>query len=114
MKQHDAEAGDAPLTLLLYPAGQHATELYRDDGVSQAYRRGEYSLIRFTSRQEERRLTVTITPPDDRKNNLKAYAATAPVSVTVDGAVLASWRHADGVLMAALPAGAANVEMSWA
>ena len=113
VKQHDAAPDDGALTLLLYPAGQRSTELYRDDGISRAYLRGEFGLTRFASHQEDKQVTVTIDPPDGRTHSLKACAATAPASVTVDGAPLSGWHYLDGFLTATLPSGAARIEMSW-
>jgi alpha-glucosidase len=38
-----------PLTLEIYPQGKSSFTLYRDDGQSFGYRRGEHTLTRFTS-----------------------------------------------------------------
>ena len=94
VKQHDAEPDDGALTLLLHPAGDHASELYRDDGVSQAYRTGAYTHTRFDNHQRDGRITVTIDPPDGREH----------VVLVHDGERTAT---------AVLSAGAASVEIDW-
>jgi alpha-glucosidase len=114
VKQHDAEVVEERLTLLLYPAEGRTTELYRDDGISQAYRQGAYRHTRFVSRQERQRVTVTIEPAEDEELTLRIHMPSAPGSVTMDGAPGSSWRQADGFLTAVVPAGVARVEVEWA
>lgn len=115
VKQHDAEEpDDGALTLLLYPAhGERSTELYQDDGISQAYRDGSYDLTRFTARQDAGILTLSIDPPGSLVQTLLARATTPPTAMSVDGVPVAEWRHDDGFVTAALPAGAARIEITW-
>jgi alpha-glucosidase (family GH31 glycosyl hydrolase) len=113
VKQHDSEPGGDSLTLRLYPSGARSAELYRDDGISQAYRAGAYQVTRLGSRMSDRQLTVTIDPPDPHAHTLEVFAANRPASVTVDGVELADWRHGDEFLTAALPAQAARIDIVW-
>ena len=94
VKQHDAEPDDGMLTLLLHPAGKHATALYRDDGISQAYQRGGFSLTRFTSCHHGELVTITADPPDSRPHAVRLHGA-------------------GRTAIATLPAGAAQIELDW-
>jgi alpha-D-xyloside xylohydrolase len=56
--QYVDEKPDAPVTLQVYAGGSGQASLYEDDGVTNAYERGEYSRIPVT--YDEKAGTVTI------------------------------------------------------
>ncbi|WP_229415726.1 DUF5110 domain-containing protein [Pseudoduganella armeniaca] len=56
--QYVDEKPDAPLTLKVYTGADGQFSLYEDDGVSEGYRRGEFS--RIALRWDERRRTLSI------------------------------------------------------
>lgn len=113
VKQHDAEPAGDSLTLRLYPDGTRSTELYRDDGISQAYRDGAHRITRFTSESSEGRLTLVVDPPDPQAHSIEVFTPNRPLSVTADGAEVAEWRHDDGALTATLSENATRIEIIW-
>lgn len=56
--QYVDEKPDAPLTLKVYTGADGQFSLYEDDGVSEGYRRGEFS--RIALRWDERSRTLSI------------------------------------------------------
>src|SRR5206468_4947684 len=89
VKQHDAEPATEALTLLLYPGEGRTTELYRDDGISQGYQRGEYRVTRLMTEFSGARLRITFEPPDPHEHTLQLRCTTAPSGLSEDGAALA-------------------------
>jgi alpha-glucosidase len=58
--QHVDEAPTDPLVLNVFPSRECAGALYEDDGVSDAYQRGEYARTRFGCRASGDEIVVTI------------------------------------------------------
>jgi len=49
-----------PLTLEIFPSGRSSFALYRDDGATFAYRRGEYTLTQFNAEESADAVRLTI------------------------------------------------------
>ncbi len=56
--EYTGEKPDAPVTLLVYTGRSGAFTLYEDQGTSQGYRHGEYSLIRLSYDRASGTLTI--------------------------------------------------------
>ncbi len=91
--QHTRDLDAAPLTLNFFPGGAGAFELYEDDGVTEAYTRGDYQTTAIRSAWQGDKLTINI---DGAQGNLPSAPATrtfellvrgveAPSAVSVDG-----------------------------
>ena len=57
--QYTAEATNEPVTLRIYPGADGRYSWYQDDGVSFAYKHGEFSRIDCSWQNSSRRLTLT-------------------------------------------------------
>jgi alpha-glucosidase (family GH31 glycosyl hydrolase) len=62
VKQYTSEKVDGPMTLVVYPGADGAYSLYEDDGVSFAYRRGEWMKTEIRWNDADRRLTLRLAP----------------------------------------------------
>jgi alpha-glucosidase len=84
------EVPEGPLTLRVYPPSGFNKEcsgsLYLDDGVSFAYKRGQYLRIGFTCRLSAQGVIVTVTAPEGsfapwwKLLSVEVYGATKPVA----------------------------------
>lgn len=89
------------LELHLWPPYPAEAQLYEDDGATQAYRQGEYSLTRLTVRQEGSRLRLEISPPSGsfpaqpvrRQLSIHLHRTPAPRRVIVDGKATRAWAY---------------------
>jgi alpha-glucosidase (family GH31 glycosyl hydrolase) len=62
VKQYAQEASSEPLTLRVYPGADGTMSLYQDDGISFAYKKGQFSRIVCTWNDRERILTLKTDP----------------------------------------------------
>lgn len=91
--QYNDEVPLEEVTLLIYPGpGTSRFELYEDDGRTNAYLQGVYSLTGITVARLDDALTVTVSPPrghDDLVPPARRYTAKIkadlPAAVTFDG-----------------------------
>lgn len=60
VKQYTSEVVNAPVTVRIYTGDSGSFELYEDDGISQEYLAGTYSLTRFS--WDNNKKTLSITP----------------------------------------------------
>jgi alpha-glucosidase (family GH31 glycosyl hydrolase) len=92
--QYDGEQLLDEVTLLIYPDGVSSFVLYEDDGISSAYRGGDYAETRFICTVDSAGVTFRINPvqgmpsliPGNRRYTLKLRATHAPRKVTIDDA----------------------------
>ncbi len=54
------------LDLHIWPEGESAFTLYADDGETTAYQQGDFTATRLSCREEDGRLTVSVTPDNGR------------------------------------------------
>jgi alpha-glucosidase (family GH31 glycosyl hydrolase) len=62
VKQYTAESVDAPLTLQIYPGADGHFMVYEDDGVSFAYRTGDWMGLNLNWNDKARRLSIELAP----------------------------------------------------
>jgi alpha-glucosidase/alpha-D-xyloside xylohydrolase len=92
VRQFTDEAVDKPLTLRLHPGADSRFRLYEDDGVSFAYRRGDWMGIDLTWDDRGRRLTLRLAegsrmrPPLERRIEVERVGETSTSSLTFTGA----------------------------
>jgi len=60
IKQYTSEKVEEPVTIRIFTGASGSFELYEDDGISQEYLDGAYSLIRFA--WDNKKSTLSITP----------------------------------------------------
>ena len=60
VKQYTSEVVNAPVTVRIYTGDSGSFELYEDDGISQEYLEGTYSLTKFS--WDNKKMTLSITP----------------------------------------------------
>jgi alpha-glucosidase (family GH31 glycosyl hydrolase) len=129
--QYDGEALLDDVTLLIYPEGESAFELYEDDGASNAYRDGGWAITAIACRAEASRLTCRVAPahgdasliPQGRRYTLQICTAGVPERVELAGRdVLRQrvapgdagwWREDPHFLFVRLPQGPAEVQIIW-
>lgn len=58
VKQYALEKSDGPLSLVVYPGADGDFALYEDDGVTFNYQKGEWSRLRLTWNDQQRRLNL--------------------------------------------------------
>jgi alpha-glucosidase (family GH31 glycosyl hydrolase) len=90
--QHTGERPLDELTLLIYPGGSSRFELYDDDGRSNAYRRGRYTLTPIEQATDAGGVTVRIGEPAGDRSVVEAsrrylieLRLDRPQAVTVEG-----------------------------
>jgi alpha-glucosidase (family GH31 glycosyl hydrolase) len=94
VKQYADEPSDEPTTLVVYPGMDGTSTLYEDDGISFAYRRGEFMRIAMTWEDGARRLTLSLAPnsqmlaPTPRKFNVHVAGFTVTTPVVFAGRVV--------------------------
>jgi alpha-glucosidase len=90
--RNTAEKGWDPLTLEIFPEGRSRFTLYRDDGVSFAYTRGDYTLTTFEVEERDVNLELRIAATNTRflpgKYLAHFHLGRTPLAVRVDGAPL--------------------------
>ena len=92
VKQYTDEPVDVPLTLRIYPGADGRFRLYEDDGVSFAYRRGDWMGIDLAWDDRGRKLSLQLAegsrmrPPLDRRFAVERVGDTTPRSFTFTGA----------------------------
>jgi hypothetical protein len=108
--KNTAEKGWDPLTLEVFPAGKSSFTLYRDDGNTFGYRRGEFTVTQIASDESARAVVLTIDE-SNKKFTPATYVArlhlqSAPTGVTsAGGGTLAhEWSAETRVLSVTLPA----------
>jgi alpha-glucosidase len=105
-----------PLTLEVFPSGRSSFTLYRDDGATFAYRRGESTLTRFACEATGTLVRFTLDEANKRftpaEYRVRLHLRQTPVTVQLDGVVLPaaawSWDLERRVLAVAIRATAAN------
>jgi alpha-glucosidase len=96
--------GEKPITeteMIIYPAGVSSYMLYEDDGLSYAYKKGAFSLTKFTCQASTNVCDITVKreqsgyqPP--RQNYLfKVISSRPPVMVSLDNQSLPFAKSAD-------------------
>ena len=85
VRQYTAQSIDKPTTLKIYSGADGAFALYEDDGTSQDYLEGKYTLTRIT--WNESKQTLTISPGKKGKKLTKNYNRTFNVELIPEGTV---------------------------
>lgn len=97
--------GDIPqdrLILSVFPGADGAFRLYEDDGVTGAYKEGQYEWTEIRTKMEgEDTWTVRIAPvegrcdalPGQRQYEIRLEGSRRPQGVTLDGAEAAGWTY---------------------
>jgi alpha-glucosidase len=81
-----------PLRVLIAPAADSASSLYEDDGLSLAYRKGEFMKRQFHQTRDANQVTVDISAPEGafhpakRDLILELWSEQEPKTVTEQGA----------------------------
>jgi alpha-glucosidase/alpha-D-xyloside xylohydrolase len=94
VKQWTGEESQAPLTLRLYPGADGRFLLYEDDGVSFAYRGGDWMGMDLDWKDRDRRLTLRLAdgsrkrPPLERLIDVERVTEKARTSVRFSGTTL--------------------------
>jgi alpha-D-xyloside xylohydrolase len=94
LKQYTDEAVNGPLTLVVYPGDNGSLQLYDDDGISFAHRRGVFTKIAVTWHDAERELTIalakgsTLQPPGTRTIEVRLAGQQQTRTVTFRGKTL--------------------------
>ena len=99
MARGKARAARGKLTVDVYGDGGGRFELYEDDGISFAYRHGDYALTPMTYRTSDGRHRLVIGPTtgsfagqrDKREYEVRIHAAHRPASITTDGGRAVHW-----------------------
>jgi hypothetical protein len=90
------------LVIEAFPGAQGAFRLYEDDGITEAYREGQYEWTPISARMEDDKTwAVEVAPvegrcdalPDSRKYVIHFQGSRQPVSVTVDGVGSKDWTY---------------------
>jgi len=90
------------LILSVFPGADGAFRLYEDDGITEAYKEGQYEWTEIRSRTEGKDTwTVDIAPvegrcdalPPQRGYELRLEGSQQPQKVTIDGAETADWTY---------------------
>jgi alpha-glucosidase (family GH31 glycosyl hydrolase) len=129
--QYDGEIEPNEITLLIYPHGQSAFELYEDDGASNAYRNGGHAITTINCHAEAQHLSVRVAAPQGdasivpkaRSYTLQVRASKPPVRVDVEGlGTLAKvaqsdrpgwWHDGKHFLFVRLPMAEATAQIIW-
>jgi len=128
--QHLSGPSAHEMTLLTYPAAAASFTLYDDDGVTNAYRRGEHALTDFECVSAPSALQCRIgasrgaakVVPSERTYTFQIHAAVAPRRARLRGDGLLpqgrdggpqSWWHDDAFLFVRLGRGPAEVVLEW-
>ncbi len=81
-----------PLTLEIFPSGRSSFTLYRDDGVTFDYRKGEFTLTQFMSEEQGGTISLTIGESNKRftphEYRARFHLRQTPAGVSVDGILL--------------------------
>ena len=91
--QYVGEKPVDPLTINVYRGADGAFELYEDDGVSMAYRKGESATTKLSLKDARDRFTIEIGPtrgeyagaPESRSCIVRVFGASRPEKVTLNG-----------------------------
>jgi len=82
-----------PLTVEIYPSGQSVFTLYRDDGISFAYRKGDYTATKFACEARPRAIRLAIEESNQRYvphvYALQFHLNQTPTAVTLGSTPLA-------------------------
>ena len=114
--KNTAEKPWDPLTVEVFPAGRSSFDVYRDDGASFAYQRGESTVTHLASDATERRVQFTIDESNKlftaKQYVLRFHLDREPATVALDGVALAgaggwSWEATTRVLTVPVAAGEA-------
>jgi hypothetical protein len=90
------------LILSVFPGADGAFRLYEDDGISQAYKEGQYEWTGITTHvEDEDAWTVRVAPvegrcdalPDRRAYEIRLEGSRRPQRVTIDGAETSDWTY---------------------
>ena len=92
-----------PLTVEVFPAGRSSFTLYRDDGISFAYRQGDFTTTKFACDAQPRTIHFAIEESNKRyvphRYALRLHLSQTPLTVALGGSALA--RAATGSDLAA-------------
>jgi alpha-glucosidase len=119
--QYTAQKPDGPLQLRVYPGDDCQGSLYLDDGISFAYKNGDYLRMNFTCEQTTGSVKVKIAPAEGRfapwwnQVELQVYGIGAsPAQVLAGNAALAGWKFdpATHSLSATIPNAPAGAEIA--
>jgi alpha-glucosidase len=90
--QYTGQMPGNPLRVLIAPAADSASSLYEDDGLSLAYRKGEFMKRQFHQTRDANQVTVDISAPEGafhpakRDLILELWSEQEPKTVTEQGA----------------------------
>ena len=94
VRQYAQEPVAGPLTLVVYPGADGRCSVYEDDGISFAYRRGEWMGIEITWADASRSVTLRLAPgsrmlpPDRRPIEVRVAGETRSQRVVFTGVPL--------------------------
>jgi hypothetical protein len=88
-----AQAAEIPTSLAVFPGGATSTRFYEDDGVSNAYKNGEFAWTKVETRAKGSALTIEIGPTEGRYSEMprsgryrvRLIGVIPPRRVLVDG-----------------------------
>ncbi|RYF98442.1 MAG: DUF5110 domain-containing protein [Chitinophagaceae bacterium] len=75
VRQYTAEQTDQPLTIRVYPGKDGKYTLYKDDGTSMHYLRGDYALTHFTWNDKKKTLTIAKENGNKKVENVQTLFA---------------------------------------
>jgi alpha-glucosidase len=89
------------LVLSIFPGESGSFHLYEDDGITEAYKAGEYEWTPIETRMERGAWTVHISPvegqcaalPAERQIDLRLEGCRKPKQVTIDGEKTGDWSY---------------------
>ena len=81
VKQYTSEVVNAPVTVRIFTGDSGSFELYEDDGISQEYLEGTYSLTKFS--WDNKKMTLSITPVQE--NGVKPAARSMVIELLPAG-----------------------------
>jgi alpha-glucosidase (family GH31 glycosyl hydrolase) len=91
IKQYVDEPVDGPLTLVVYPGDNGTAQVYDDDGISFAHRKGAFTKLALTWHDAERELTIALAkgtklqPPATRQIEVRVAGDQRTRPVTFKG-----------------------------
>ncbi len=94
------------LCLAVFPGTEGRSRLYEDDGLTEAYKSGQYEWTEITSRPDGEIWTIEIAPvedrcevlPTERGYEIRLEGSRHPDEVLLDGEVAGDWRYDAGNL----------------
>ena len=91
VRQYTSEPNEAPMTLVVYPGADGSSTWYDDDGLSFAYRKGEWMRVEMAWQNSARRLTLRLARgsrmlgPTPRRFEIRVAGTSAVKTVEFTG-----------------------------